>query len=116
MLPAGHAPYVIAVAQEVGYVLCEVAKNPRHATIVRRDEGASEMGKNVRHLRIAAGLTQPRWALRSFCRRWHPLEVGNILWRLVPRSPSLGVDDGLRRKPIVLVETAHRDAYHTGPR
>lgn len=29
MLLADNAPYVIAVAREVGYVLCEVAKNPR---------------------------------------------------------------------------------------
>jgi len=32
--------------------------------------------------------------MTSFLRRWHPLEVGNILSRLVPRSPALGVDDG----------------------
>jgi len=35
--------------------------------------------------------------MTSFLRRWHPLEVGNILSRLVPRSPALGVDDGLMR-------------------
>jgi hypothetical protein len=53
--------------------------------------------------------------LRSLWRRWHPLEVGNILWRLVPRRPALRVDDSLSGKPIVLVETSHRYAYHTGP-
>jgi hypothetical protein len=30
MLVADDVPYVITVAQEVGYALCEVAKNPRH--------------------------------------------------------------------------------------
>src|ERR1017187_8313563 len=53
--------------------------------------------------------------LRSLWWRWHPLEVGNILCRLVPSSPTLRVDDGLSGKPIVLVETSHRYAYHPGP-
>src|SRR5450759_3446563 len=53
--------------------------------------------------------------LRSLWWRWHPLEVGNILWRLVPCGPTLCVDDGLSGKPIVLVETSHRYAYYTGP-
>src|SRR5690242_1713627 len=58
MLLASDSPYHIAVIQEVGYCLCELAKKPRRSVSAPRDEGASEMGKNVRHLRIAAGLTQ----------------------------------------------------------
>ena len=65
MLLADHAPYVIAVAQEVGYVLCEIAKNPRHTVSVARDEGASEAGRKVRQLRIAAGLSQTALARRA---------------------------------------------------
>jgi hypothetical protein len=34
MLFADNAPYVTAVAQEVGYVLCELAKNPRHRSLL----------------------------------------------------------------------------------
>jgi len=45
--------------------LCELTKNPRQTVSVRRDEGASEMGKNVRHLRIAAGLSQTALAERA---------------------------------------------------
>jgi hypothetical protein len=52
MLLASNSPYHIAVIKEVGYCLCELAKNPRLSTAgVRKDHGASEMGKNVRHLR-----------------------------------------------------------------
>src|ERR1700686_4429132 len=53
---------------------------------------------------------------RLLWRRRHPFEVGDIFRRLVPRSPPLRVDNGLRGKPIVLVETPHRYADHTGPR
>jgi hypothetical protein len=67
-------------------------------------------------LNVRIGIIVSYKTLRSFWRRWHPLEVGNILWRLVPRSPALRVDNSLRRKPIVLVETTHRYAHHTGPR
>jgi len=65
MLLESNSPYVIAVAQEVGYCLCEIANDPRHSGSIRRDQGASEMGRNVRHLRKAASLTQTALAKRS---------------------------------------------------
>jgi hypothetical protein len=72
-------------------------------------------------IRDAARIISPRFASliatktsRSFWRRWHTLEVGNIFWRLVPRSTIFRVNDGLRGKPIILVETSHSYAYHTG--
>jgi DNA-binding response OmpR family regulator len=37
MLLASNSPYRIAVIQEVGYCLCELAKNARHTVSVRRD-------------------------------------------------------------------------------
>jgi ribosome-binding protein aMBF1 (putative translation factor) len=53
----------------------------------KKDEGASEMGKNVRHLRIAAGLTQTVLAKRPGTDRTHlsRLERG----RLMPTFPTL---------------------------
>jgi ribosome-binding protein aMBF1 (putative translation factor) len=62
----------------------ELVKNPRS---VRRDEGASEMGRRVRQLRIAAGLTQTALAKRSGMDRTHlsRLERG----RLMPTFPTL---------------------------
>jgi transcriptional regulator with XRE-family HTH domain len=68
-------------------VLCEVAKNPRHGGGVRRDEGASETGKAVRQLRIAAGLTQTALAKRASMDRTHlnRLESGYA----VPTIPTL---------------------------
>jgi DNA-binding XRE family transcriptional regulator len=87
ILFAGDAPYVISVAQEFGYALCEIAKNPRHTVGVRRDEDASEMGRAVRRLRMAAGLTQTALAKRSGMNRTHlsRLERG----RLMPTFPTL---------------------------
>jgi len=87
MLLKSNSPYVIAVAQEVGYCLCEIANDPRHSGSIRRDEGASEMGRNVRHLRKAAGLTQTALAKRSSMDRTHlsRLERG----RLMPTIPTL---------------------------
>jgi len=64
MLRASNSPYFIAVIKETGYCLCELV-NPRHTVSVRRDEGASEIGRKVRHLRVAAGLTQTALAKRS---------------------------------------------------
>jgi len=54
---------------------------------VRRDEGASEMGRRVRQLRIAAGLTQTALAKRFGMDRTHlsRLERG----RLMPTFPTL---------------------------
>jgi len=85
MLLESDSPYVIAVAQEVGYCLCEIAKNPRHTVSVRKDEGAAEMGRNVRRLRIAAGLTQTALARRSGMDRTHlsRLESGRLTPTLV---------------------------------
>ena len=60
MLRASDSPYFIAVIKETGYCLCELLRNPRHSVSVRRDEGASEIGRKVRQLRISAGLTQTR--------------------------------------------------------
>jgi hypothetical protein len=58
MLLANKAPFVIATVHDVGYALCEIAENPRHTSRTRRSNGVSHLGKNVRHWRIAAGLTQ----------------------------------------------------------
>jgi DNA-binding XRE family transcriptional regulator len=69
MLLESKSPYVIAVAQEVGYCLCEIAKNPRHNA--RRNDGMSETGRKVRQLRIAAGLTQTALAKLSGMDRTH---------------------------------------------
>jgi hypothetical protein len=44
MLRADNSPYFVTVIKEVGYGLCELAKNPRHAVNIRRDDGAAEMG------------------------------------------------------------------------
>jgi DNA-binding XRE family transcriptional regulator len=81
MLLESNSPYVIAVAQEVGYCLCETAKNPRYAVSVRRDEGAGETGRKVRQLRVAAGLTQTALAKRSGMDRTHlsRLERGRLI-------------------------------------
>jgi hypothetical protein len=40
MLLASNSPYFIAVIKEVGYALCELAKNPRHTASVLKDDGA----------------------------------------------------------------------------
>jgi DNA-binding XRE family transcriptional regulator len=87
MLVADNSPYVIAVAQEAGYVLCELAKNPRHTVSVPRDEGASEIGRRVRQLRVAAGLSQTALANRAGMDRTHlsRLERG----RLTPTLATL---------------------------
>jgi DNA-binding XRE family transcriptional regulator len=84
---ASDSPYFIAVIKETGYCLCELVKNPRHTVSVRRDEGASEMGRRVRQLRIAAGLTQTALAKWSGMDRTHlsRLERG----RLMPTFPTL---------------------------
>jgi DNA-binding XRE family transcriptional regulator len=80
MLLASKSPYFIAVIKEAGYVLCEMTKNPRHTVSIRRDEGAAEIGRNVRRLRIAAGLSQTALAKRSGLDRSHlsRLERGRL--------------------------------------
>jgi DNA-binding XRE family transcriptional regulator len=59
---ANKAPFVIATVNDVGYALCE---NPRHTSRTRRSNGVSHLAKNVRHWRIAAGLSQTAVAKRS---------------------------------------------------
>ena len=71
MLLASEAPYGIAVIQEVGYALCEIAEDRRHASKSRSGNGMSRLAKNVRQLRIAAGLTQTALAKRSGLNRSH---------------------------------------------
>jgi DNA-binding XRE family transcriptional regulator len=71
MLLADNSPYFVTVIRDVGYGLCELAKNPRHTVSVQRDDGASEMGSRVRQLRIAAGLTQTALAKRAGVHRTH---------------------------------------------
>jgi hypothetical protein len=71
MLLASEAPYGIAVIQEVGYALCEIAEDPRHASRSGSGKGMSRLAKNVRQLRIAAGLTQTALAKRSGLNRSH---------------------------------------------
>jgi DNA-binding XRE family transcriptional regulator len=70
MLLNSNSPYIIAVAQDVGYCLCELAKNPRHTASIPRDD-ASEVGRKVRQLRIAAGLTQTKLARQCGMDRTH---------------------------------------------
>jgi DNA-binding XRE family transcriptional regulator len=50
---------------DVGYVLCEMAENPRHTLRTKRRKDVAQLGRNVRRLRIAAGLTQTALAKRS---------------------------------------------------
>ncbi len=64
MLITADAPYVVAVVKEVGYALCKLAENPRHSARKRRND-VSQLARNVRHLRIAAGLTQGALAKRA---------------------------------------------------
>jgi DNA-binding winged helix-turn-helix (wHTH) protein len=69
MLLANKAPFVIATVHDVGYALCEIADNPRQTSRTRRSNGVSHLAKNVRHWRIAAGLSQTAVAKRSAMNR-----------------------------------------------
>jgi DNA-binding XRE family transcriptional regulator len=71
MLLASEAPYGIAVVQEVGYALCEIAKESGRAARNGSSNGVSQLAKNVRQLRTAAGLTQTALAKRSGLNRSH---------------------------------------------
>jgi DNA-binding XRE family transcriptional regulator len=71
MLLASDAAYGIAVVQEVGYALCEIAEEAPHASRNGRSNSAARLAKNVRQLRIAAGLTQTALAKRSGMNRSH---------------------------------------------
>jgi DNA-binding XRE family transcriptional regulator len=92
MLLANKAPFVIATIHEVGYALCEIAENPRHTSRIRRSNGVSRLGKNVRHWRIAAGLTQTAVAKRSGMNRFYlsRLESGH-------RNPTLATLERLAK-------------------
>ena len=64
VLIANKAPYVITVAREVGYSLCKMAGEPR-LTATSRSATLPELGRNLRRVRTAAGLTQTALAKRS---------------------------------------------------
>jgi DNA-binding XRE family transcriptional regulator len=63
-LIATKAPYVITVAGEVGYALCKIAAEPRRIS-TSRSATLPELGRNLRRVRTAAGLTQTALAKRS---------------------------------------------------
>ena len=92
MLLANKAPFVIATVHDVGYALCEIAENPRHTSRTRRSNGVSHLAKNVRHWRIAAGLTQTAVAKRSGMNRSYlsHLESGR-------RNPTLATLERLAK-------------------
>jgi DNA-binding XRE family transcriptional regulator len=95
LLVTYKTPYVIALVHEIGYALCEVAENPRHtSTMTRRRKDLSQLERNVRQLRIAAGLTQTALAKRSGMNRSHlsRLESG-------ARTPHL-LRSNASRKPL----------------
>ena len=62
-LIATRAPYVITVAGEVGYGLCKLAGDSRRIS-TSRSATLPELGRNLRRLRTAAGLTQTALAKR----------------------------------------------------
>jgi DNA-binding XRE family transcriptional regulator len=64
VLIANKAPYVITVAGGVGYALCKIAGEPR-LTATSRSATLPELGRNLRCVRTAAGLTQTALAKRS---------------------------------------------------
>jgi DNA-binding XRE family transcriptional regulator len=90
MLLANKAPFVIATVQEIGYALCEIAENPR--LTLRTSNDVSHLAKNVRHWRIAAGLTQTAVAKRSGMNRSYlsRLESGR-------RNPTLATLERLAK-------------------
>jgi DNA-binding XRE family transcriptional regulator len=57
VLIANKAPYVITVARDVGYGLCKMGGEPR-LTATSRNVPLPELGRNLRRVRTAAGLTQ----------------------------------------------------------
>jgi len=63
VLIANKAPYVITVARDVGYALCKIAGEPR-LTATSRSATLSQLGRNLRRARTAAGLTQAALAKR----------------------------------------------------
>jgi DNA-binding XRE family transcriptional regulator len=63
VLIANKAPYVITVARDVGYGLCKMGGEPR-LTATSRNVPLPELGRNLRRVRTAAGLTQTALAKR----------------------------------------------------
>ena len=63
VLIANKAPYVITVARGVGYALCKIAEEPRRIS-TSRSATLPELGRNLRRVRTAAGLTQTALAKR----------------------------------------------------
>jgi DNA-binding XRE family transcriptional regulator len=92
ILLANKALFVIATVHDVGYALCEIAENPRHTSRNRTSSGVSRLGKNVRHWRIAAGLTQTAVAKQSGMNRSYlsHLESGR-------RNPTLATLERLAK-------------------
>jgi DNA-binding XRE family transcriptional regulator len=67
VLIANKAPYVIAVAHEVGYGLCKRLPKSRvvsHDSTPSRSAKLPELGRNLRRVRTAAGLSQTALAKR----------------------------------------------------
>jgi DNA-binding XRE family transcriptional regulator len=77
VLIANKAPYVITVARDVGYGLCKMGGEPR-LTATSRNAPLPELGRNLRRVRTAAGLTQTGLAKRSGIHRSYvsDLEAG----------------------------------------
>jgi DNA-binding XRE family transcriptional regulator len=63
VLIANKAPYVITVARDVGYGLCKMGGEPRRISM-SRSATLPELGRNLRRVRTAAGLTQAALAKR----------------------------------------------------
>jgi DNA-binding XRE family transcriptional regulator len=77
VLMANKAPYVITVARDVGYGLCKLAGDPR-LTATSKSATLPELGRNLRRVRTAAGLSQTALAKRSRIHRSYvsALEAG----------------------------------------
>jgi DNA-binding XRE family transcriptional regulator len=77
VLIANKAPYVITVAGGVGYGLCRLAGDPRRISM-SRSVTLPELGRNLRRVRTAAGLSQTALAKRSGIHRSYvsALEAG----------------------------------------
>ena len=65
MLLANKARFFIATVHEVGYALCEIAENPRHTSRTSDRKDLSQLARNLRQFRVAAGLSQTALAKRS---------------------------------------------------
>jgi DNA-binding XRE family transcriptional regulator len=109
MLLANKAPFVIATVQEIGYALCEIAENPR--LTLRTSNDVSHLAKNVRHWRIAAGLTQTAVAKRSGMNRSYlsRLESGR-------KNPTLATLERLAKALKVTPGTFFEDVSARRPR